>query len=181
MPDRPLDPATFRTADLSGLSGELERVGRLAESVGRSLTRALTGAMRDGKALETVLAGLAANLADLVLAEALKPVGALAANALSGAMAGGLPIKAFAKGGVLNAPAYFPMAGGLGLAGERGAEAIMPLARGPDGRLGLAAPAAGAVQVTFNVTTPDARSFAASEAELSALLLRAVRRGTRAS
>jgi hypothetical protein len=45
-----------------------------------------------------------------------------------------------------------------------------------------AAEAAGAVtHVTFNVTSPDARSFVASEAEVSAMLLRAVRRGTRAS
>jgi hypothetical protein len=35
------------------------------------------------------------------------------------------------------------------------------------------------VNVTFNVTATDARSFAASEAELSAMLLRAVKRGTR--
>ena len=46
----------------------------------------------------------------------------------------------------------------------------------------LAAQVTGAAtNVTFNVSTPDARSFAASEAELSAMLLRAVRRGTRAS
>jgi hypothetical protein len=41
--------------------------------------------------------------------------------------------------------------------------------------------AGGVTNVTFNVSTPDARSFAASEAELSAMLLRAVKRGTRAS
>jgi len=37
------------------------------------------------------------------------------------------------------------------------------------------------VTVNFNVTAPDAKSFTASEAEVSAMLLRAVRRGTRAS
>jgi phage-related minor tail protein len=68
----------------------------------------------------------------------------------------------------------------LGLAGEAGAEAILPLARGSDGRLGVAG-GGGAVNVTFNVTATDARSFAASEAELSAMLLRAVKRGTRGS
>ena len=41
--------------------------------------------------------------------------------------------------------------------------------------------AESAVHVSFNVTSPDARSFAASEAEVSAMLLRAVKRGTRAS
>ena len=57
----------------------------------------------------------------------------------------------------------------------------MPLQRGPDGRLGVAGGGGGGVQVTFNVTASDARSFAASEAEVSAMLLRAVRRGTRGS
>jgi hypothetical protein len=37
------------------------------------------------------------------------------------------------------------------------------------------------VNVTFNVAATDARSFATSEAEVSAMLLRAVKRGTRAS
>jgi phage-related minor tail protein len=43
----------------------------------------------------------------------------------------------FAKGGVIGAPTYFPVGRGLGLMGEQGAEAVMPLARGPDGRLGV--------------------------------------------
>jgi hypothetical protein len=37
------------------------------------------------------------------------------------------------------------------------------------------------VQVTFNVTASDARSFVGAEAEVSAMLLRAVRRGSRGS
>lgn len=73
------------------------------------------------------------------------------------------------------------MAGGLGLAGEAGPEAILPLRRGSDGRLGVAAADGGSVNVMVNVTAPDARSFLASEAEVSAMLLRAVRRGTRGS
>jgi phage-related minor tail protein len=89
-------------------------------------------------------------------------------------------VTAFAKGGVVAAPTYFAAGGSLGVAGEAGSEAILPLSRGADGRLGLAG-AGSTVNVTFNVTTPDARSFAASEAELSAMLLRAVRRGTRGS
>ena len=43
----------------------------------------------------------------------------------------------FAQGGVVGAPTYFPLGRGLGLMGEQGAEAVMPLARGPDGRLGV--------------------------------------------
>jgi hypothetical protein len=41
--------------------------------------------------------------------------------------------------------------------------------------------APGAVNVNFNVTATDARSFVGAEAEVSAMLLRAVRRGTRGS
>jgi|GEM_PF-1729558 len=46
----------------------------------------------------------------------------------------------FASGGVVSGPTLFPMAGGrTGLMGEAGDEAIMPLKRGRDGRLGVAA------------------------------------------
>jgi hypothetical protein len=45
----------------------------------------------------------------------------------------------FANGGVVNGPTVFPMASGAGLMGEAGPEAIMPLQRMSDGRLGVAA------------------------------------------
>jgi lambda family phage tail tape measure protein len=62
-------------------------------------------------------------------------------QALGGAWDGG--VQMFAKGGaftnsVLTKPTGFGMAnGGLGIAGEAGPEAIMPLARGADGSLGV--------------------------------------------
>lgn len=174
------DPTQSPVA-LAGLGPDLERIGRLADSVGQSLARALGSAIKDGAALDQVLQKLALRLSDLVLTEALKPVGNLLGSVLGQGLGTGLPVKAFAQGGILEGPALFPMAGGLGLAGERGAEAILPLSRGPDGRLGLAGGSAPPVNVHFNVTTSDAQSFAQSEAELSALLLRAVRRGLKSS
>ena len=48
-------------------------------------------------------------------------------------------IVPFAKGGVVNRPTLFPMANGAGLMGEAGPEAVMPLRRGPGGRLGVEA------------------------------------------
>lgn len=45
----------------------------------------------------------------------------------------------FARGGVVSRPTVFPMANGAGLMGEAGPEAIMPLRRGPGGRLGVEA------------------------------------------
>ena len=48
-------------------------------------------------------------------------------------------IQAFARGGVVDKPTLFPFAKGTGLMGEAGPEAIMPLKRGADGKLGVAA------------------------------------------
>jgi len=58
----------------------------------------------------------------------------LAANRSGG---GGIPISGFAKGGVFDGPIMFPMRDGMGMLGEAGPEAIMPLARGSDGSLGV--------------------------------------------
>ena len=47
-------------------------------------------------------------------------------------------VMPFATGGIVSGATLFPMRGGrTGLMGEAGPEAIMPLARGADGRLGL--------------------------------------------
>lgn len=55
-----------------------------------------------------------------------------------------------AKGGIVNSPTIFPMAKGLGLMGEAGPEAVMPLSRGPSGELGVKADASSA-PVIINV------------------------------
>jgi phage-related minor tail protein len=89
-------------------------------------------------------------------------------------------VMPFAQGGVVGAPTYFPLGRGLGVMGEKGAEAVMPLARGPDGRLGIRAGGGGRpASVTVNISTPDAESFRRSEAQVSAALVRAVSRGQR--
>lgn len=47
-------------------------------------------------------------------------------------------IERFAKGDILNGPTIFPMSnGGVGLGGEAGKEALMPLGRDSQGRLGV--------------------------------------------
>jgi len=55
-----------------------------------------------------------------------------------GAWQGGSQVKAYADGGVVGGPTTFGMAGGkTGLMGEAGPEAIMPLKRGANGKLGV--------------------------------------------
>ena len=135
----------------------------------------------DGKSFQSVLKDIGGAFADIALKAAFKPLGTLVGGLVENLFTATNPVVGeFAKGGVIASPSYFPLGQGLGLAGEAGPEAIMPLQRGPDGRLGVAG-GGGAINVTFNVTANDARSFAASEAEVSAMLLRAVRRGTRSA
>jgi lambda family phage tail tape measure protein len=55
----------------------------------------------------------------------------------------------FAHGGVVDGPTLFPMARGMGLMGEAGPEAVLPLKRLSSGNLGVEA--AGGPQVTVNV------------------------------
>ena len=59
----------------------------------------------------------------------------------------------FAKGGIITEPTYFKYggAGKLGLMGEAGAEAIMPLKRTSSGNLGVEASGGGSTNVVVNV------------------------------
>ena len=60
-------------------------------------------------------------------------------------------IQKFAMGGVVNKPTIFPFANGTGLMGEAGPEAIMPLQRAANGKLGVIASGGGSTSVVVNV------------------------------
>ena len=60
-----------------------------------------------------------------------------------GAAFSGGRVTAFAAGGIVSRATAFGMQGGLGIMGEAGPEAIMPLTRGPGGKLGVAAHGGG--------------------------------------
>jgi phage-related minor tail protein len=62
--------------------------------------------------------------------------------------------------------------------GEAGPEAIMPLARGADGKLGVRG-GQGAMNVTVNIAAQDAESFRRSQSQVAALITRAALRGQR--
>jgi phage-related minor tail protein len=184
------EDASFQiVADTEPLKRSLETLQDMSQRFGAQLTSALRSAVVDGRELDAVLRQVALSLAGMALQRGLQPLQNLAGGLFSnifGAMAGAVPFASggvvpFAGGGVVAAPTYFPIGGRLGLAGEAGAEAILPLQRGADGRLGVAAGGGGApVNVVFNVTAADAASFRKSEAQVTGMLARAVARGTRA-
>ena len=170
-------------------------VGQLTTGFSGGLRRAFDGLLFDGVKLSDALKGLARTIADTVYAVAMRPV----TNALGGFLAQGvnamasavMPFAAggafaagrvtpFAAGGVVTQPVMFPMRGGRGLMGEAGPEAIMPLARGADGRLGVQAQGGGrAMQVVINVSTPDVEGFRRSQSQIAAEATRALARGQR--
>lgn len=68
-------------------------------------------------------------------------------------------VTPFASGGIVNKPTLFPFANGVGLMGEAGPEAIMPLKRGADGSLGVAGGGNGEnVTVNMTVNAMDSKS-----------------------
>ncbi|MCB1526205.1 MAG: phage tail tape measure protein [Hyphomicrobiaceae bacterium] len=180
------------SADTRPLQRSLADAEYLGRRFGSALTTAFEGIALKGKSLGDVLKSLALSLSNIVLKAALKPLEQGIGNLFSGLFTGGfgfangsafqsgMPVP-FASGGVIQSPITFPLGQGrIGVAGERGAEAIMPLARGSDGRLGVVASGGGGgVNVTLNVTTPDAESFRRSEAQMAAMLARAVSFGQR--
>lgn len=148
-----------------------------------AMTRAFAQAITGGRQFDDVLKNVALSLSKLAVQSALKPLGKILSGGLDDALEGGakMSITPFATGGVIGTPGYFPMGGGFGLAGEAGPEAILPLARGADGRLGVAGGGgrSGAANVTVQIATPDADSFRRSEAYITGQIARAVARGQR--
>ncbi len=191
--------AAFR-AEMDGVKASFRETSRDAGVLSRSLGRELRSAVDDmifnGGRLSDVLANLGRSMASTVLNQALTPV----TNSIGEAIVGGVGrlmgsftgfekggafasgrVAAFASGGVVQGPTLFPMRGGTGLMGEAGPEAIMPLTRGADGRLGVRAQGQGGrpVNVTFNISTPDVAGFARSQTQIAAQMTRALRRGNR--
>jgi len=175
-------------ADTSSFRREIMEADKLAQGLGSSLTSAFTAAAIRGRDFGSVLESLAMRLSTLALRAAFKPLeqgfaslfGSLFGGLSPGGV-GGVSAVPMARGGVVASPTYFPLGPDrLGLMGERGAEAILPLARGADGRLGVSAGAqAKPINVTVHVATQDAASFRRSEDYLSSVIARAVARGER--
>jgi phage-related minor tail protein len=192
MPDTDQPTLTVHvTADIGDLREQLNEAAKLGRQFSTALSNSFVDIALKGKGLSDVLRSLALRLSEIALKAAFKPLtdslGTGLASLFSGGVAfakGGvirspLPVP-FAQGGVIASPIAFPLGGNrLGLAGERGPEAILPLARGPDGALGVRAATGGHTSIVFNISTPDADSFRRSETQIAALLARAVSQGQR--
>ncbi|MEA2818413.1 MAG: hypothetical protein QOJ86_417 [Bradyrhizobium sp.] len=188
-----LDSLSLKTKDLTASAG----------GFARAMTQAFSASVTGGKQFDDVLKSLGLRISDLAVRLAFKPlekslttgissllsgltgsagsagsVGSAGGAASSSLAAASGAIKPFASGGVIGTPTYFPLlGGGVGLAGEAGPEAIMPLARGPDGRLGVAA--SGGNTINVQIATPDLDNFRRSESYITGQITRAVARGQR--
>jgi phage-related minor tail protein len=179
-----LDSLSLKTKDLTAS----------ASGFARAMTQAFAASVTGGKQFDEVLKSLALRISDLAVRLAFKPLekslttgissllsgltGGIGGASSSSLAAASGAIKPFAAGGVIGTPAYFPLVGGgVGLAGEAGPEAIMPLKRGADGRLGVAG--SGGNTINVQIATPDLDNFRRSESYITGQIARAVARGQR--
>lgn len=194
------------TTLVSGFDGELRRmrtslaatgkdVATLEKGLSRGLRRAFDGVVFDGMKLSDALKTVGQSLSNSAYNAAMRPVtdhfGGLISQGVNGLVQGILPfangapfsqgkVMPFAQGGIVSSATHFGMRGGLGVMGEAGPEAIMPLARGPDGKLGVRGGGGGAsTSVVMNITTPDVQGFQRSQAQIAAQMSRALSVGNR--
>lgn len=165
---------------ITGSASARDAVKSLILELGRmALQESVIGPITDGASglLGNVLSGVVGSVTG-----GINPFGAVAANGMAFG-GGGRPVTAFARGGIVSGATPFGFKGGrqLGLMGEAGPEAIMPLKRGADGKLGVAGGGGGgrSTSITVNISTPNAESFRRSQSQVSATLARAVARGQR--
>ena len=72
----------------------------------------------------------------------------------------------FANGTIIGSPTYFGLNNRIGVAGEAGPEAILPLARGTDGKLGIKGNRGGNININMTINTNDAKSFEKSKDQI---------------
>lgn len=185
-------------SELRRMKTSLEATGRdiavLERGLSKGLRRAFDGVVFDGLNLSDALSTLTQSLASTAYNAAISPVtnhvGGLLAQGVDGLIGNILPfadgapfsqgrVMPFATGGIVSGATPFGMRGGMGVMGEAGPEAIMPLARGPDGKLGVRGAGGGGGTVVMNISTPDVQGFQRSQGQIAAQMSRALGRGQR--
>ena len=127
-------------------------VATLEKGLSRGLRKDFDGLVFDGQSLSDALDTVATSMVNATYNAAIKPItdhaGGLLASGVGSLTQGLLPfadgapfsqgrVMPFATGGIVSSATPFGMRGGMGVMGEAGPEAIMPLARGPAGKLGV--------------------------------------------
>jgi hypothetical protein len=144
------------------LNKTLKEQKSIGEELGLTFSSAFEDAIVGGKGFADVLAGIAQDIARILirknvttpLAEAIGgfDFGSIFGSANGNAF-GPSGLIPFASGGVVNSPTFFKFGTGgsfsNGVMGEAGPEAILPLKRGAGGKLGVVAQGGG--NVTINV------------------------------
>lgn len=152
-------------AELDKVNKSLEdngiKIEGVAKNISSTISSGLINALRTGGSAFDVFSNLATTALQKILDKLIEiSIITPLINALTGGTGGGIGsifsgflklfanangnvfqngnVVPFANGGVVNKPTIFPMAnGGTGLMGEAGAEAVMPLRRMSNGRLGV--------------------------------------------
>ena len=152
--------------EISEFAKQAER--NIQDALGDTLKKTLSGDFKSiGQLWKNLLINMAAEAIAADIGRKLFPKGIGSGSFFSsilsflgfakgGAFSGG-QVMPFASGGVISSPTMFPMRGGMGLMGEAGPEAIMPLRRGPDGRLGVEG-GGSTTNVTYNVAAGVTRN-----------------------
>ena len=176
----------------SAVNDELTRMEKLADSIassmGESFMDVVNGTKSVAKAFREMASNIIEQLFEVLVVQ--RMVGSAqegtglaglintglnavfsSFNANGNAFSGGNVIP-FANGGVVGSPTMFPMAGGrTGLMGEAGPEAIMPLKRGADGKLGVSVEGgSGSVVVNNNINVTGGSDPAAIRMEVAKLM-----------
>ena len=143
-----------RTKDQKEFKKELTETEKLVKSIENTLATSMASAIEgliDGtKSLSESLSGVLRQMASLLLNFGTKSLMGSIFPSANGNVYANNKIVPFASGGVVNKPTIFPMANGMGLMGEAGPEAIMPLRRGANGKLGVES-SGGVGNVVVNV------------------------------
>ena len=126
-------------------------VKNIENSLATGMASAIEGLIDGTKTLGESLSGILKQLASLFLKTGISSLFGSIFPSANGNVVANNKIVPFAYGGVVNKPTLFPMANGAGLMGEAGPEAIMPLRRGANGKLGVEASGGGTSNVTVNV------------------------------
>ena len=124
----------------------------IANSMGDALMSVVDGTMSVKDAFKSMAADIIKELYRvLVVQQMVNAAKGFLGFADGGVFSGGSQVQAFANGGVVGGPTTFPMAGGkTGLMGEAGPEAIMPLKRGANGKLGVQMEGGGGDTIVVN-------------------------------